>query len=253
MANLKGVYLFLDFDNTLMRTEELVLPSFIERFNELYGNQIDHPLTLEEFKQHFHGQARTVLCENLSNHFGIQINEKVLYENRELVVEEHYGKKGVEMADNLLPILDKLTSEGITLTCVTNSPLTRIFAAMRSATNKMGSKLAGFFGDRFFESGEIQKPKPHVYNHAMRKLGITSSYAIAVEDSVTGIQAAKGAGIKVFGYLGLAKNQDAERAKLSAAGATECFTDWKDFPALLEKYVATQPAPMADARQHQPA
>ena len=56
-------WLFLDFDNTLMGTEQYALPSLIERFNRLYQHELDHLLTLQEFKAHFHGQSRETLCQ----------------------------------------------------------------------------------------------------------------------------------------------------------------------------------------------
>jgi len=56
-------WLFLDFDNTLMATEQYAVPSLIARFNDIYAKEIGRELTLEEFKQNFHGQARENLCK----------------------------------------------------------------------------------------------------------------------------------------------------------------------------------------------
>ena len=130
-------WLFLDFDNTLMATEQYALPSLIARFNDLYAEKIGRQLTLEEFKTHFHGQARESLCENLSNYFKTLIDYPTLYEAREWRMMQHFQQLegGIPIAQDLVKTLIALVSQGYKLAIVTNSPLQRIFAAMRCAHN----------------------------------------------------------------------------------------------------------------------
>lgn len=226
-------WLLLDFDNCQMATEHLAVPSLIARFNELYEDQIDHPLTFEEFKQHFHGQAREVLCTNLSQHFGINIDYPTLYKDREWHIMQMLQKAGVEMAPNLVESLELFKSKGYGFAFVSNNPIQRGLAAMRYATNDQGEHLARFFGTAFFEAGDVQKPKPDVYLRAMSQLGTSPSHCIVVEDSVTGVTAAVAAGIKTYGFLGFADNAQEMAPKLMEKGAVACFKDWKEFPGLV--------------------
>lgn len=172
-------WLLLDFDNCQMATEHLAVPSLIKRFNELYGSQIGSELTYEEFKQHFHGQARESLCANLSKHFGLEVDYPTLYEDREWRMMQMLQHTGVEMADHLVETLEVLQEQGYKFAFVSNNPIQRGLAAMRYATNRQGDRLARFFGTAFFEAGNAQKPKPDVYLHAMEQLGTSAENCYA--------------------------------------------------------------------------
>lgn len=226
-------WLLLDFDNCQMATEHLAVPSLIERFNDLYANQIDHPLTFAEFKEHFHGQAREILCANLSKHFGIEVDYLTLYDAREWCMMQQLQKTGVEMAAHLIDTLTMLERQGYRFAFVSNNPIQRGLAAMRYATNGQGDKLARFFGTAFFEAGDVQKPRPDVYLRAMEQLGISAQNCVAVEDSVTGATAAVSAGITTFGYVGFADNSEAAAKTLMEKGVAACFHDWAELPILL--------------------
>lgn len=229
-------WLLLDFDNCQMATEHLTVPSLIERFNELYAHQIDRPLTFAEFKEHFHGQARENLCENLSKHFGIKVDYPTLYDAREWRMMQQLQKTGVEMAAHLIETLSLLERQRYRFAFVSNNPIQRGLAAMRYATNEQGDTLARFFGTAFFEAGDVQKPKPDVYLRAMEQLDISAQNCVAVEDSVTGATAAVSAGITTFGYVGFADNPKAMAATLLEEGVTACFGDWAELPTLLRTF-----------------
>jgi beta-phosphoglucomutase-like phosphatase (HAD superfamily) len=226
-------WLLLDFDNCQMATEHLAVPSLIKRFNELYGSQINHPLTFEEFKCHFHGQARETLCTNLSKHFNIEVDYPTLYDAREWRIMQMLQDTGVQMAPYLIETLEHLESRGYRFAFVSNNPIQRGLASMRYATNGQGDRLARFFGTAFFEAGEIQKPKSDVYLRAMSQLGTSSQNCFAIEDSTTGVSAAVGAGITTFGFLGFADKMKDTAKKLIEKGATACFYSWKELPSLL--------------------
>lgn len=226
-------YLFLDFDNTMMATEQYAVPSLIARFNELYAAQLAAPLTLDIFKQHFHGQARENLCANLASYFSIDVNFADLYRDREWHMMQHLqaiGKSGgVPMAPHLVDVLAALSAKGVVLSFVSNNPIQRALAAMRSADNGRGDALAALFGTRFFEAGDVQKPKPDVYIRAMQQVGATPETSAAVEDSVTGVTAAVAAGLTVYGFTGFADAPETTGDKLTAAGAKAVFADWQMF------------------------
>lgn len=223
-------FLFVDFDNTLMATEQYAVPSLIARFNALYGDQISHPLSLEAFKKHFHGQARETLCENLSKHFGITVDCPLLYELREERMMQHLKEVpgGIPMAPNVIETLTALKSAGVVLSLVSNNPIQRALAAMRYADNGRGDALAALFGARWFEAGSLQKPKPDVYRRAMQQLDASPGQSAAVEDSVSGVKAAYAAGMAVYAFTGFNDDPEAGGA-FQAMGCKGSFTDWKDF------------------------
>lgn len=233
-------WLFLDFDNTLMATEQYAVPSLIARFNALYAKAAGRELTLNEFKQYFHGQARETLCRHLSQHFKIEVDYQLLYDARESRIMQHLKElpEGVEMSAHLIETLCALQKKGAILSLVSNNPIQRALCAMRFAHNKQGDTLANFFGTRFFEAGEIQKPLPDVYLRAMKQVDAEPAKSFAVEDSVTGAKAAVAAGLTTFAFTGFADNKDELARQLIAVGCQAAFSDWQDLPQLLEQSFA---------------
>lgn len=225
-------WLFIDFDNTMMGTEELIVPSIVERFNELYGAQCKEPLTFESFKQNFHGMARETLCQALSRHFKVDVDYPLLYEDREWRMMQLLQRSGVEMAAGIIETLHALSEAEVQLAFVSNNPIQRALCAMRFATNKRGDELARLFGTRYFEAGDKQKPSPDVYLRAMAQLGADALHSMAVEDSSSGVKAAVAAGLRTLGFLGFARDEADAAAledKLLGAGAYKCIKSWPDF------------------------
>lgn len=228
-----AVWLFLDFDNTLMGTESLAVPSLVQRFNQLYAAQIGRDLTVEEFYTHFKGQGRETLCANLSAYFNTTIDYAVLYENREAFMMAYLKEQKAAMAPHLLETLSVLQERGVQFAFVSNNPIQRAMAAMRYATNHRGDELAAFFKTNYFESGSIQKPDPDVYLRAIAQTGADPARSYAVEDSTTGAKSALAAGLKTFGYLGFSEQKTENENALNALGVTACFSDWNEFPLLI--------------------
>lgn len=227
-------WLLIDFDNCQMETEQLALPSLIARFNKLYANQINSPLTFDDFKKYFHGQTRETLCSHLSKHFGIDVDYSLLYKDREWRMLQLLQNTKVKMADHLVETLEQLQKIGYRFAFVSNNPIQRGLAAMRYATNGQGDRLARLFGTAFFEAGDAQKPKPDVYLRAMEQLDTTPKNCFAIEDSPAGMTASVAAGIVTFGFLGFADNALERAQTLKEKGATNCFSCWSELPHLLD-------------------
>lgn len=48
--------------------------------------------------------------------------------------------------------------------------------------------------DLYSDPEGVNKPKPYIYLHAMKMLGVTSDYTVVIEDSLPGVTAARAAG-----------------------------------------------------------
>ena len=72
-----------------------------------------------------------------------------------------------------------------------------------------------------FSAQHVQSPKPapDVYLYAMSQTGIEPHRAIVVEDSPTGVMAAKAAGIQVIGFLGAGHIAPGHEVRLLESGA----------------------------------
>lgn len=228
--------LFIDFDNTMMATEQYAVPTLVARFNRLYGGQIAAPLTVNDFHQNFHGLAREGLCTRMAEHFGITVDCALLYAGREWEMMQALQQipGGILMAPHLIETLTLLRRDhGIKAALVSNNPVQRALAAMRYASNHDGDQLAALLGTRFFEADERQKPLPDVYARAVVQTGADLSRSCAVEDSVNGVLSAQAAGLKVIGFTGFSTAPEDSAAKLRAAGCIAIVSDWDMMPAAL--------------------
>ena len=100
-------------------------------------------------------------------------------------------------------------------------------AKMQITLGQHPGLLARFQGRMF--SGQTlgcPKPAPGLYLHCARVLGVDPARCVVIEDSPTGAQAARAAGMRCFGYA----PQDGEA--LARAGAV-LFSDMADLPGLL--------------------
>ena len=78
---------------------------------------------------------------------------------------------------------------------------------------------------------QVQRPKPFpdIYLNAADQLGVPPANCIVFEDSPTGVQAARAAGMRVFAYAGA---PHADRDGLAKAGGFQ-FNDMRQLPELV--------------------
>lgn len=92
--------------------------------------------------------------------------------------------------------------------------------------------LAGHFGDRLYTSQLVAhgKPAPDLFLYAAARMKAAPGRTLVVEDSVSGVTAAKTAGMTVWGFVGGShyRSGDGHRM-LSDAGADRVFERMADF------------------------
>ena len=86
------------------------------------------------------------------------------------------------------------------------------------------------FVGRIFSVSEVSrgKPAPDLFLHAAKRMGVAPEACAVVEDSRYGVEAARAAGMRAFGYAG-----GLTRADLLSGPNTVVFTDMRDLPRLL--------------------
>ncbi|OPY98366.1 hydrolase [Bradyrhizobium sacchari] len=92
--------------------------------------------------------------------------------------------------------------------------------------------LASYFDGRLYTAQMVKhgKPAPDLFLHAAEKMRADPSRTLVIEDSVSGVQAGKAAGMAVWGFVGGGHYRSRDgRAILSAAGADRVFTRMSDF------------------------
>jgi HAD superfamily hydrolase (TIGR01509 family) len=95
--------------------------------------------------------------------------------------------------------------------------------------------LDSYFGDRVYTAAMVKKgkPAPDLFLYAADKMGAPPERTLVVEDSVSGVEAGKAAGMTVWAFTGgshYAGRRDIDAA-LVAAGADRVFAAMADFMA----------------------
>jgi len=92
--------------------------------------------------------------------------------------------------------------------------------------------LAPHFGDRLYTSQMVArgKPAPDLFLYAAGRMKAAPTRTLVIEDSVSGVTAAKAAGMTVWGFVGGSHYQDRDgRSMLYEAGADRVFDRMADF------------------------
>ena len=92
--------------------------------------------------------------------------------------------------------------------------------------------LAPHFGDRLYTAQMVPrgKPAPDLFLYAASRMRASPARTLVIEDSVSGITAARAAGMKVWGFVGGSHYESRDgRAILLAAGADRVFDRMADF------------------------
>ena len=181
--------------------------------------------------------------------FGLQLSVEQVLElflgRSTKAIEQHYRDLGQALPDDFLPRLKASVLEtfaralrpipgvGTVLSelkvpcCVaSSSDLDRVSLSLDV------SGLAPHFGDRLYTAQMVRhgKPAPDLFLHAAGKMQADPARTLVIEDSVSGVQAAKAAGMMVWGFVGGSHYRSRDgRAILAAAGADRVFAQMSDF------------------------
>ena len=120
--------------------------------------------------------------------------------------------------------------------CVASSSTPEMLARKLTWTG-----LAPWFGDAVFSASTVArgKPAPDLFLHAVARMGADPARSLVVEDSLPGVQAAKAAGMTVFGFVGGSHCRPGHGERLAAAGADLVFREMPTLPALIAQRKAT--------------
>ncbi|GLR84351.1 HAD family hydrolase [Bradyrhizobium iriomotense] len=188
------------------------------------------------------------LSEVLSE-FGIALSEQQALElflgRSTKAIEQHYRDIGQVVPDGFLPrfksrVLSTFAGalQPIPGIAAVVSELNRPFCVASSSDIDRVSLsldvtgLKPHFGDRLYTAQMVRhgKPAPDLFLYAAAKMRADPARALVIEDSVSGVQAAKAAGMSVWGFVGGSHYRGRDgRAILTAAGADRVFVQMSDF------------------------
>jgi HAD superfamily hydrolase (TIGR01509 family) len=199
--------ILFDFNGVLFWDSHLQEEAWAELASHVRGTPFSH----EEMLHIVHGRTNSFIVEYL---LGRQPREDELQQLAEQKEEAYRrrclaSREDFRLSPGAIPLLDKLKSEGVPFTLATSSPRLNIDFFIEHLEL-----------DRWFDPGRIVyddgtypgKPAPAVYQRAAARLRLDTPACVVVEDAVSGIEAARRAGVGKIIALGPAERHEMLRA-----------------------------------------
>ncbi|MDP1597750.1 HAD family hydrolase [Phenylobacterium sp.] len=204
-----------DADGVLVDSEEIALAVLAQAARQA-GAQIELPEALALFR----GLKIADCVTQIENRSGRPVGDGFIDDVRHATALAFEADlRAVE------GVHEALAAISIPVCVASNGPMSKLSQTL-SLTG-----LQGRFEGRVFSAYEVGswKPDPGLFLHAARTLGADPSRCVVIEDSVTGVSAAKAAEMRVLGFTGGRADAGLE---LSQAGA-QPFDRMAELPALL--------------------
>ena len=152
-----------------------------------------------------------------------------LTEKRRRELQARIDAEVAERATVIPGMFETYRALGLPVAVVSNSASHRL----RRSVERAG--LSAWLGPHVYSAEDVGRPKPAPdgYLHAARQLGVPPSECLVIEDSPTGVLAARNAGMRVVGFLGGSHVHSGHGERLRAAGAIDVFFHMDQLPALI--------------------
>lgn len=139
--------------------------------------------------------------------------------------------RGIDPVDGVPEMLDALDDAGIPCCVASNGPHVKMAATLTASG--LAARLGGLARDertRIFSAEDVARPKPaaDLFLYAADRMRAAPAGCLVVEDSPSGIVAARAAGMPSVGFADITP-----AAELLAAGADAVITSMRELPALL--------------------
>ncbi len=177
------------------------------------------PITEAEVIERFVGRSTAAIRGDIERYLGRPLADDWEDEFESLYRDAFTA--GLQPVDGIVDALDRIA----TPSCVASSGS---HEKMRFTLGLTG--LWDRFAGRIFSVHEVArgKPAPDLFLHAAARMGVEPAACAVVEDSRWGVEAARAAGMRAFGYAGgLTPGEWLEGA------GTIVFSDMRELPALL--------------------
>ena len=179
--------IIFDCDGVLVDSEPVSIQVLVDIANE-YGASIDLAYGMKHFKGSFFDACKRMISELVQK----ELPDSLESEYRERSFEAF--KKDMKPVEGVKNVLENINRPF----CVASSgPEDKI------ELNLGLTGLLPFFENKIFSCYKIQKwkPDPAVFLWAAETMGFKPEECVVIEDSISGVRAAKAGGFDVFGYV----------------------------------------------------
>lgn len=208
MAGRDLALVIFDCDGVLVDSEPLV-----NRVEAEYFTALGFHTTPDEMRALFKGKTVQDVIDGVEARLGRALPASAVYDWGTSVAlalaQELRAIPGVER------VIQRLQQAGVPICVASQSPLPRVRISLRA------TGLDGYFADDVFTASMVERPKPapDLFLFAAARMGVEPQNTIVIEDSPSGVLAARAAGMRVFGYAA-----DEDAGALRSAGAEVFFS-----------------------------
>lgn len=176
-----------DMDGLMFDTEKLWLDAVIKT-NEEYGYDVSPELIIECM-----GLRKDKIDIKLKESMGETFDPVKFREINKIFMKKQVEENGLKMKKGLIELLEFLKTKQVKIAVASSSSMERI----NQRFNEAG--LSKNYFDYIIGGDMVTEPKPNpqIYLNACKILGVEPEFAIALEDSESGLLSAYNAGMKV--------------------------------------------------------
>jgi len=176
-----------DLDGTLLETESYQWKGWAEALSE---HGVHFPK--EDYRKHT-GRSGKLIAAELSLKHGLKIEPNLLWEEKEKRIKKWFATEQLKHLHHAKESLAFFKSRGM-----------KIALASSGSMLEIGLKLKRAGLERMFDAVvsrdevKLSKPNPEIYLEAARRIGCKPEECIAFEDTQSGVESAKDAGIACY-------------------------------------------------------
>ena len=208
--------IIFDMDGTIIDTDHLWKAANLPILNDhaQHLSQEEKETMIASFKHLTFYEIWKIVQDNCTTYMTI---DEIAQQNRRHV-QELYRIRGISMIPHFHEFHAKVADAGLKTAVATSSEQDTVNVILEMVP------LTNYFGDHIYNVDHVNKaykPSPDVYLHAAKMLNVEPCHCIAIEDSSSGVKAAKAAGMYCIG-INTGKNRDVLK---QADEIVECFSE----------------------------
>lgn len=185
--------IIFDMDGTIVDTEHIWHQATADLIARR-GIILDREQTASLQKK-LAGKGTLDCCLIVKQELGLEEDAAVLADEKSIIANDLYAK-GVSFIAGFETFYSKAKQHNLKIGLATNANDHTLNITKKTLN------LESFFGSHMYNIshvGNLYKPNPAIYLHAARQLNVDPTDCIAIEDSPSGIQAARNAGMFCIG------------------------------------------------------
>ena len=197
--------------STLADTSELQRQAFNDAF-QAYG--LDWEWSRDDYAGMLGSNGGAQRIEEYAASRGLDVDAAAVHAKKSQIFQELLGSSSVSPRPGVVDVVEEAKRGGHGLGFVTTTSQGNIDALLAALQPHISAEMFDLIVNR--DSVSSPKPDPEVYQYALQTLGADASDAVAIEDNVGGVTAARAAGIPCVAF----PNENTSGGDFSAADET---------------------------------